>query len=170
MIGCNAMNSPLIRPASPADFPVIYDLFCEEIERGETYAYTLDETTEEWAYQWWMGLKHYCYIVELEGTFAGTCVIRPVKPGRGDHVGNMSFLISPWARGKGVGKALGAFALAEAKRLGFEAMQYNYVVSTNQAAVKLWQSLGFEIIGSVPAAFRHVSGEKVPVLIMHRNL
>lgn len=159
-----------IRPATPADFPAIYDLFCEEIEKGETYAYTLEETTEDWAFQWWMGLKHYCYVAEVDGTFAGCCVIRPVKPGRGDHVGNMSFLIAPAARGKGVGRKLGSFALAEAKRLGFKAMQYNYVVSSNKAAVGLWKSLGFTIIGTVPDAFRHASGRLVPIHIMHRFL
>ncbi|HEY2786177.1 MAG TPA: GNAT family N-acetyltransferase, partial [Fimbriiglobus sp.] len=89
---------------------------------------------------------------------------------RGSHVANAGFMVAPDARGRGVGRAMGEFILAEARRLGFAGMQFNFVVSTNAAAVALWNDLGFRAIGTVPRGFRHAALGPVDVLVMYRDL
>jgi ribosomal protein S18 acetylase RimI-like enzyme len=100
----------------------------------------------------------------------GTYILRPNRPGLGSHVSNASFMVCPSARGLGVGRAMGEHCLEEARRLGYRAMQFNFVVSTNEAAVKLWQRLGFTIVGTLPGAFRHRTLGFVDAYVMFRTL
>ena len=100
----------------------------------------------------------------------GAYVFRPNQPGRGSHVANAAYLVDPAARGAGVGRALGAHSLTEARDAGFSAMQFNAVVATNESAVRLWTGLGFSVIGRVPAAFRRKSGGYSDLLVMYRAL
>jgi ribosomal protein S18 acetylase RimI-like enzyme len=79
-------------------------------------------------------------------------------------------MVSAKARGQGFGRAIAEHCLSEARRLGFRAMQFNYVISTNTAAIRLWQELGFEIVGTLPNAFRHPEKEYVDVYVMYRSL
>ena len=100
----------------------------------------------------------------------GTAKFGPNRPGRGAHVATASFMVSSAARGMGVGRALGEYVLARAREEGYTAMQFNAVVESNRAAVRLWQALGFQIIGTVPEAFDHPTLGRVGLHIMHRYL
>jgi len=96
--------------------------------------------------------------------------LRPNQPGGGSHVANAAFMVAPGAQRRGVGRAMAEHSLKEATRMGFRAMQFNFVISTNEAAIALWQSLGFRIVGTLPGAFRHPDHGFVDVYVMFRNL
>lgn len=100
----------------------------------------------------------------------GTAKVGPNRPGPGSHVATASFMVAGAARGRGVGRALGEYALDWARTAGYAAMQFNAVVESNEAAVRLWQALGFHIVGTVPEAFAHPSNGRVGLHIMHRSL
>jgi ribosomal protein S18 acetylase RimI-like enzyme len=97
-------------------------------------------------------------------------MLRPNQFGGGSHVANAGFMVAPEARGQGVGRAMGEHCLSEACRLAFRAMQFNFVVSTNEPAIRLWEQLGFEIVGTLPGAFRHPEKGEVNVYVMYRSL
>lgn len=158
-----------ILPAADADFPALWSIFDEVVRSGETYAYG-DEADEAWARDYWMGAGAKAYVAKRGGQVLGACAIRPAWTGRAAHIANASFIVGAQARGQGVGRALGEFALAEAKRQGYAAMLFRFVVSTNEVAVKLWKSLGFSIIGVIPQGYRHAKLGLVDVYIMHRAL
>ena len=101
---------------------------------------------------------------------AGTYILRPNQSGGGSHVANAGFMVSASARGQGIGRAMAEHCLSEARRLSFRAMQFNYVISTNTAAIRLWQDLGFEIVGTLPDAFQHPKEGYVDVYVMYRSL
>ncbi len=108
---------------------------------------------------------------ETDDTILGSSFVKPVQPGLGSHVANAAFIVAPTASGRGVGRALGEYALDWARQSGFSAMQFNIVVSTNTRAIALWKNLGFTIIGTVPEAFEHRGqGRRVDTFIMHRFL
>jgi GNAT superfamily N-acetyltransferase len=110
-------------------------------------------------------------VVACDGSqVLGTAKMGPNRPGPGAHVATASFMVAAAARGRGVGRALGEYALSWAQAEGFAAMQFNAVVESNQAAVRLWQELGFQIIGTVPEAFTHPTLGRVGLHIMHRRL
>ena len=90
--------------------------------------------------------------------------------GNGNHVVNAGYMVSPEAQGQGIGRAMGLHSLKEARRLGYRAMQYNLVVSTNTRAVSLWQSIGFDIVGTLPKAFHHSVLGDVDAYIMYQWL
>ena len=100
----------------------------------------------------------------------GTYILRPNQSGPGSHVANAGFMVAPEAQGHGVGRAMGEHCLTTAAELGFRAMQFNFVVSTNTHAVKLWQQLAFRIVGTLPGAFRHPTAGFVDVFVMFREL
>jgi len=100
----------------------------------------------------------------------GTYILKPNQPALGSHVANAAFMVLPAARGSGVGRRMGEHCLAEARRLEFRAMQFNFMVSTNEAAVRLWQQLGFQIVGTLPEAFRHSQLGFVDAYVMFRML
>ncbi|MEY2430474.1 MAG: hypothetical protein QOC92_200 [Acidimicrobiaceae bacterium] len=99
-----------------------------------------------------------------------TALLKPNQLGLGDHVANASFMVHPEHTGDGVGRSLAEAVLARARELGYQAMQFNAVVATNEPAIKLWRSLGFEVVGTIPAGFRHATRGPVDLLIMHRRL
>jgi GNAT superfamily N-acetyltransferase len=100
----------------------------------------------------------------------GTYILRPNQSGPGSHVANAAFMVAPDARGMGVGRKMGEHSLSEARRIGFRAMQFNFVVSTNASAIRLWQQLGFKIVGTLPGAFRHPDKGYVDVYVVYRSL
>jgi len=110
------------------------------------------------------------YVAEDEGRVVGMYKLIPNRIGRGSHVSNASFMVDPGVHGKGIGRRLGEHCLAEAKRQGYDAMQFNFVVSTNTAGVALWKKLGFEIVGTLPKAFNHSTLGRVDAYVMHRFL
>lgn len=161
----------VIRPAAATDFDAIYNLFQSILSEGSTYSYTNEEMTRERCLNYWMEAPGtHCSVAEVDGQFAGCYALRPNRTGRGDHVVNASFIVHPAFRSRGVGRSLGLSALAQAKKLGYQHIQYNFVVSANEVAVKLWKSLGFTIVGTLPGGFRHATKGLVDVYIMHRAL
>jgi L-amino acid N-acyltransferase YncA len=161
----------LIRAASTDDWRQIWPFLRQIVTAGETYAYD-PEMDEASARELWLAEPPVRTVVAVEGdgTVLGTATMYPNRPGPGSHVASASFMVDPRASGQGVGRALGAEALVWARSSGFRAMQFNAVVETNVRAVALWRSLGFEIIGTVPEAFRHPTGGYVGLHVMYRRL
>ncbi|MEB3886667.1 GNAT family N-acetyltransferase [Lyngbya sp. CCY1209] len=158
-----------IRRARTEDFDRIWPIFKEVVSRGDAYAFS-PETDRAAAHQIWMEIPAATYVAISEGKIVGTYYIKPNQPGLGSHVCNAGFMVASDARGQGIGRSLGRHAIAEAVRLGFRAMQFNFVVSTNEPAVKLWKSLGFAIAGTLPKAFRHSTLGWVDVYVMYQWL
>jgi L-amino acid N-acyltransferase YncA len=158
-----------IREADPADWPAIWKIFRVVVGAGETYSFAPD-TPEADAQRLWMTPPAHAYVAVVGDDVVGTYMIRPNQPGLGAHVANAGFMVAPGASGRGVGRAMAHHALDEARTQGFEAMQFNFVVTTNVRAIRLWQSLGFAIVGTVPGAFQHREQGLIDVHIMHRWL
>ncbi len=159
----------IIRPATDADFEDIWEIFHQVVTKGDTFAYSPASTREEFRAAW-MGPAHKPYVAEIEGAVAGSYFIRPNQPGLGDHVANAGYMVHAAHGGHGIGKAMCQHSLAEARKLGFKAMQFNFVVSTNENAVILWKNMGFRIVGTLPGAFRHAQWGPVNVYVMFREL
>ena len=161
--------SIVIRKAIAADFDRIWAIFQPIVRAGETYAFDPD-TTREQAYQLWMEAPRETYVAELDGQLVGTYYIKPNQPALGAHVCNCGYMVAGSARGQGVATRMCEHSQVAAFELGFKAMQFNLVVATNQGAIRLWQKLGFEIVGRLPGAFRHPSQGLVDAFIMYKWL
>lgn len=158
-----------IRPVRPEDADRLWAIFSEVVAGGDTYVF--DETlTRTEAVDYWMGEGAECFVAEEDGAIYGAHLLRSNRPGRGAHIGNASFMVAREARGRGVGELLGRHCIEAAIKKGFDGIQFNFVVSTNEAAVVLWKKLGWEVIGVVPGGFRHKTRGKVDVFIMYRSL
>ncbi len=158
-----------IRPAARTDDDAIWEIFLEVIVRGDVFAFDPAMPRAD-ALAYWFQLGAHAFVAEQEGRIVGSYHLKPNQPGLGAHVANGAYMVAASARGLGVGRAMGERSLDEARRLGFRAMQFNLVVSTNAAAVRLWQQLGFEIVGRLPGVFRHASLGFVDALVMFRPL
>src|SRR5438067_7619123 len=132
----------MIRAATQADADAIWSIFHAVVAPGDTYVFDPQMPREE-AMAYWCRPDTHTYVAESDGQVVGTYVLKPNQPALGSHVANAAFMVSPDARGSGIGRRMGEHALAEARRLGFRAMQFNFVASTNEPAVRLWQQLGF---------------------------
>jgi len=151
-----ATNSISIRIAQEQDFDGIWEIFHHVVSAGDSYVYA-PSTTKDEAYVLWCNDSVETYVAIHEGQVVGTYIIKPNFPGAGAHVANASYMVSPSARGLGIGRLLGVHSITKAQESGYLAMQFKIVVSTNVAAIRLWQSLGFAIIGTSPKAFMHPS-------------
>ncbi len=160
----------LIRDATAADWPQIWPFLREIVRAGETYAYDRDMDEATARKLWLVGSPGRTVVAVEDDALVGTASMYANRPGGGSHVASASFMVDPRASGKGVGRALGEEVLAWACNNGFRAVQFNAVVETNVAAVALWRSLGFELIGTVPEAFRHPTQGYVGLHIMYRRL
>ena len=158
-----------IREAIDNDFDNIWTIFHSVVKKGDTYAFS-PETTKEEAYDIWMKKPVATYAAASEGNISGTYFIKENQPGLGAHVCNSGFMVHPERQGQGIGKAMGEHAMIEAVRLGFNAMQFNCVVSTNTRAVELWKKLGFDIAGTLPKAFQHRQLGLVDAYVMYKLL
>ena len=161
---------PRIRAATDADWPRIWPFFSAIVAAGETYAFP-DDLTVETGRGWWMS-EPPALTVALEDAdrILGSAKMGPNRPGRGDHVGTASFMVDPEAAGRGVGRALASYVVQWHRDAGFRGIQFNAVVETNAAAVHLWQDLGFEIVGTVPRAFRSAAHGEVGLHVMYLDL
>jgi L-amino acid N-acyltransferase YncA len=160
---------PSIRPATADDHEAIWTIFHAVIASGDTYVFDPQMPRGE-ALAYWFRADTHTYVAEHDGKVVGTYIVKPNQPALGSHVANAAFMVSPEARGLGIGRLMGDHSLAEAKRLGFRAMQFNFVVSTNEAAVRLWKQLGFEIVGTLPGAYRHARLGFVDAYVMFQRL
>ena len=159
-----------IREASAQDWPAIYPFFSAIVAEGETYAYP-EHLSLEQARSYWMTPPPGRTVVAVEEeTVLGTATMGPNRPGLGAHVATASFMVDPARSGHGVGRALGAHVLAWARQAGYRAIQFNAVVETNTAAVRLWQALGFQILATVPEAFHHRVHGYVGLHLMYQRL
>ncbi|WP_345456825.1 GNAT family N-acetyltransferase [Nocardioides marinquilinus] len=163
-------TDPVVRAMTEADWPRVWPFWREIVEAGETYAYPLDLTSEQARALWTMAPPGQTVVLEDDGEVLGSATMGPNRPGRGAHVGTASFMVSAKARGRGVGRRLGEFVVAWHREQGFRAIQFNAVVETNHAAVALWQSLGFRVVGTVPEAFDSREHGLVGLLVMHLDL
>ena len=163
------MSDPRIRPATDADWSTIWPVFSAIVAEGETYAYPEDLTSDE-ARDLWMEQPPGLTVVLDDERPLGTAKMGPNRPGRGDHIGTASFMVDPTAQGLGVGRALASYAVEWHREQGYAGIQFNAVVETNAAAVHLWQSLGFEIVGTVPGAFRSRTHGPVGLHVMYLPL
>ena len=160
----------MIRAATADDWPAIWPVFRDTVAAGETYAYPEDLTSEQARDLWLTPPPGATVVLEDDSQLLGTAKMGPNRPGRGDHVGTASFMVAESARGRGVGRALAEHVVAWHREQGFRGIQFNAVVETNTAAVRLWQSLGFEIVGTVPGAFRSAAHGYVGLHVMHLSL
>ena len=159
----------LIRPAVTDDADAIWAIFGEVVSGGDTYPYSPDTSRSE-ALKLWMEEPRSTYVAVEEGEVLGTYYIKSNQPDLGAHVCNAGYMVAGRARGRGFGRSMGEHSLEEARRLGYRAMQYNLVVSTNEVSVRLWGRLGFETVGTLPKAFNHVKLGFVDALVMYRLL
>lgn len=158
-----------IRKAAESDNDAIWEIIREVIATGDTYVFAPDSTREEMLGFWCSPEKH-TYVGIDEGRIVGTFFLKANQPALGAHVGNAGYMVSPLAFGKGIGRRMAEWSLDEARRLGFTAMQFNFVVKSNEYAVKLWQSIGMEIIGEIPDAFDHKQLGLTNAYIMYMKL
>jgi L-amino acid N-acyltransferase YncA len=158
-----------IRAAADADHDAIWNIFHKVVAAGDTYALDPGMSRKE-ALGYWFGANTQTYVAESGECIVGTYILRPNQSGGGSHVANAAFMVAPETRGEGIGRAMGEHCLDEARRLGFRAMQFNFVVSTNKSAIRLWKQLGFESVGTLPGAFRHPEKGYVDVYVMYRSL
>jgi L-amino acid N-acyltransferase YncA len=158
------------RRATDEDWPRIWPIWHQVVTAGDSY--TWDPETDEPAARtvWMLPSPAEVWIVEDGDRIVGTAVLKPNHPGLGDHVANAGFMVDPAASGRGVGRELAERILDRAREVGYTGMQFNAVVSTNTRAIGLWHSLGFEIVGTVPGAFRHRVHGLVDLHIMYRAL
>jgi L-amino acid N-acyltransferase YncA len=158
-----------IREATEHDADAIWEIFHAVVAPADTYVFEPDTPRDE-ALAYWFNATTRTFVAELDSRVVGTYILRPNRPGRGSHVGNAAFMVSPAARQLGVGRAMGEHCLAKARSLGYRAMQFNFVVSTNEPAVRLWERLGFRIVGTLPGAFQHATKGFVDAYVMFRSL
>jgi GNAT superfamily N-acetyltransferase len=160
----------LIRSATDADWPQIWPFFAQIVAAGETYAYPEDLTLET-ARPLWLEPPPGHTVVAVEGNdLLGSAKMGPNRPARGGHIATASFMVDPAHAGKGIGRALGSYVVEWARTEGYHGMQFNAVVETNAVAVRLWESLGFEILGTVPAAFDSKTHGYVGLHLMYQRL
>lgn len=159
-----------IREARAEDWAAIFPFWSTIVAEGESYAYPDALTAEEARPLWMESPPWRVTVLEEDGRIVGSTKMGPNRPGRGDHVATASFMVDPEARGRGVGRRLGEEMIAWARASGYTAIQFNAVVETNLGAVRLWESLGFRIVGTVPAAFRSRRHGPVGLHVMHLPL
>lgn len=158
-----------IRNAINPDKPAVWDIIKAVIAGGDTYVYPPDSSREEMLDYWFSREKH-TYVAELDGRIVATFWLKANQPGLGSHVANAAYMVAPDVHGKGIGRQIAEWSLDEARRLGFTAMQFNFVVKSNANAVALWQAIGFQVIGEIPDAMMHSKNGPTNALIMYRKL
>ncbi len=158
-----------IREIPGSEFELVWPIFQAVVSGGDTYSYSPDTSLDE-ARSMWTTPPARTFVAIEDGLALGCYVLKPNQPGLGSHVANAGYMVAPEARGRGVASALCEHSMATARQAGFLAMQFNYVVSSNEVAVRLWQKHGFEIVGRVPDAFRHRKLGLTDVYVMHRFL
>ena len=170
------MSAVILRPAVFADFDDIWRVFQAVVAGGDTYVFA-PGTSRDVAIDYFIGPDISSWVAEIEDPrsslrrrVVGMYKLIPNRPDLGSHVANASFMVDPAAQGKGVGRAMADHCLAQARQAGYQAMQFNFVVSTNTAGVELWKKLGFTIVGTLPKAFNHARLGLVDAYVMHRFL
>jgi ribosomal protein S18 acetylase RimI-like enzyme len=158
-----------VRSATAADADAIWAILEPIIRAGETYALPRDMARAD-ALAYWLGADRETFVAEEEGAILGTYYLRANQAGGGAHIANAGYASAQAASGRGVATTMAEHSFGHARRRGFRAMQFNFVISSNTRAVALWQRLGFAIVGRLPEAFAHPSLGFVDALVMFRSL
>ncbi len=158
-----------IREATEKDWVLIWPIFHEIVKAGETYAYR-PSTTIEQGKKIWIDAPRKTYVLEENGDIVGTYYLKTNQEGPGSHVCNCGYMVSSKARGRGLATIMCEHSQKMALELGYKAMQFNFVASSNEGAVHLWSKLGFEIVGRLPKAFNHPEKGLVDALVMYKWL
>ena len=163
------LSEMLVREATANDADAIWKILELVIRGGDTYTLPEDMNRED-ALAYWNSPGHEVFVAEENGEILGTYYLRANQEGGGAHVANCGYISAAWATGRGVARTMCQHSLQRAKERGFLAMQFNFVVSSNERAMRLWQSMGFEIVGRLPGAFKHPKLGLVDALVMYRHL
>lgn len=159
-----------IRPFHPRDWDAVWSFVKPVFRAGETYGIPRDITKDE-AFLYWVKNPKETYVcVDDKGQVLGTYYLKPNQLGPGQHVCNCGYIVNETARGRGVARQMGEHSFKMAKKMGFYAMQYNLVAASNIAAIKLWESLGMEIVATLPGAFDHAKLGRIDAHVMYRIL
>jgi len=171
-MGVDLTPSIAVRPATDADHDAIWAILEPMIRAGDTYPLPRDMARADALAYWFAPGRdvHVAHLTDLEGAIVGTYFLQASQRGAGSHVANCGYVVAPAAGRQGVGRAMCEHSLALAKARGFRAMQFNFVVGSNERAVRLWHSCGFEIVGRLPAAFNHPTRGFVDAFVMYRLL
>ena len=159
----------MIRDALPGDWPAIWPIFEEIVRAGDAYAYPAD-TDKPTAEALWMTQPERTFVVEHDGKILGTYYLKTNQEGPGKHVCNCGYMVSSVARGMGIARQMCEHSQGIAVAMGFNAMQFNFVASTNDVAVALWKKLGFDVVGTLPRAFNHPTLGLVDAFVMYKWL
>jgi L-amino acid N-acyltransferase YncA len=159
----------IIRPATSADLDTVWGILEPTIRAGETVPLPRDMPRDE-ALAYWFSPGHEVFVAESGGAILGTYYLRANQIGSGAHVANCGYITAQHAVGRGVARAMCQHSLDRARERGFRSMQFNFVISSNERAVRLWQSSGFEIVGTLPSVFNHPTRGFVDVFVMFRHL
>jgi ribosomal protein S18 acetylase RimI-like enzyme len=159
----------LIRERNQSDSDAVWKILEPVIRGADTYTLPREMNRQE-ALAYWNAPGHEVFVAEENAEILGTYYLRANQKGGGAHVANCGYMTAPWASGRGIARAMCQHSLERAKARGFRAMQFNFVVSSNERAVRLWERMGFEIVGRLPAAFMHPMLGPVDALVMYRNL
>lgn len=158
--------------AGPDDWAGIWKIFRRIVATGDTYPFPPD-ISEHDAFLAWMRLddpREATFVASIDDDVVATAYLKANGPGLNDHIASAGWMVSPDHQGRGIGRPLAEWVLGQARDRGYHGMQFNSVVATNTGAIALWESLGFEIVGTVPDAFRHASEGLTPVHIMYQQL
>lgn len=158
----------IIRKATKEDYEAVWSIFDSVIQQGETYAYEAVSKTDLHSLWFAPGMK--TYVAVESDKVLGTYILKPNHAGRGSHIANASYLVKEASRGKGIGDALCKHSTQTARELGYGGIQFNLVVSSNTSAVALWKRNGFQILGTIPKAFRHKKLGLIDAYIMYLDL
>lgn len=159
----------IIREATNEDFDEIWPIFSEIVSAGETYAYATD-TTKDQALNIWLDAPRKTYVFVDDDIILGTYFIKTNQAGPGNHVCNCGYMVSTKARGRGLATKMCEHSQNIARELGYKAMQFNFVATSNEGAIRLWHKLGFETVGHLPKAFNHPSQGLIDALVMYKWL
>ena len=159
----------MIREATAADWPNIWPIFSEITEGGDTYAYAID-TDRAAAEMLWMTKPDRTFVLEENGEILATYYLKTNQDGPGKHVCNCGYMVTSTARGRGLAQKMCLHSQRIAIEMGYRAMQFNFVASSNEIAVSLWKKLGFDIVGTLPRAFNHPTLGLIDAFIMYKWL
>jgi len=158
-----------IREATEEDIENIWPIFNEIVSLGDTYAYPKDTTKNE-ALNIWLTSPQKTFIFEEKNQVLGTYYLKTNQAGPGNHVCNCGYMVSSRARGRGLATTMCKHSQEVAIKLGYKAMQFNFVASSNLVAIHLWNKLGFKTVGHLPKAFKHPSQGYIDALVMYKWL
>lgn len=152
------------------DYDGVWEIFSDVITGGDAFSFVPDTPKSELKKLWFAEEMDTFVAVDNSGKVVGSYYVKPNQPGLGSHIANAGYMVHPEEKGKGIGRLLCEHSIDFARAKGYLGMQFNMVVSTNTAAVKLWKSFGFSIIGTIPQAFRHQKLGLVDAYIMYKGL